>query len=128
MCKPTRRHFTAFLSFILAVSLSLAPVAHASLALSEVPSNTSAELGHPCEESIADAASQHQHQPDGNGAQNLDCDHGTTCKVLCSVSVSVMPGMDFLLSSFEKSNRWSPAEISAHQSLFLSRLDKPPKL
>ena len=128
MCKPTRRHFTAFLSFILAVSLSLAPVVHASLALSEVPSNTSAELGHHCKETVAEAAAQHQHQPDGNGAQNLDCEHGAICKVLCSVSVSVMPGMNVHLSNFEKSNRWSPAEISAHQSSFLSRLDKPPRL
>ena len=126
MRKATRNRFIAIISFMVAISLSLAPVAHASLVMFDADSNKTTELGYNSDLGVADS-SFHQHLESANDTGKSECDQNTGCKMLCSVSVSVLPNMSDPSLSIEKSNRWFSADIVELKPSFLSRLDRPPR-
>lgn len=127
MRKVTRKRFIAVICYFVAITLSLAPVAHASLVVLDGSVNQSVENGHNCDQQAIDLenSSTHEHM---KGAVTTDCEHGTTCKLLCSASVSVSHEENISTLSTINSNRWLPIDISALKSSFLSRLERPPKL
>jgi hypothetical protein len=130
MRKVTRKRFIAVICYFVATTLSLAPVAHASLVVLDGSVNQSVENGHNCDQQAIDLknSSTHQHNEHMKGAVTTGCEHGTTCKLLCSASVSVSHEENISALSTINSNRWLPIDISALKSSFLSRLERPPKL
>ena len=129
MRKVKRKRFIAVICFIVAINLSLAPVAHASMIMFGEMDNQSVSIGHSCDQEIVDLRgnSTHQHDEHKKGAAKMDCENGTTCKLLCSVSVSVLNQGNVSATGFEKSNRWLIIDTPALNSSFLSRLERPPR-
>ena len=129
MRKATRKRFITFICYLVAINLSLAPLAHASLVMFDGSVNQSVEIGHHCDQQTIDLehSSTHQHNEQTKGAVKTDCEHGTTCKLICSASVSVLHAGTISPIGLEKSNRWNLIDTPALHSSFLSRLDKPPK-
>ena len=108
MRKVTRKRFIAVICFIVAINLSLAPVAHASLALFNNSETQSAGVGHNHDQgaSALKDGSTHQHMEHVNGGMKMDCENGATCKILCSVSISVLQHGNISTTGIDLSNRW----------------------
>ena len=129
MPKVTRKPFIAIVSLMVVISLSLAPVAHASLLVFHAALDEGVEMGQPCDQAAAGIAggSSHQHQEQANSPLTTDCDHGSTCELLCSVSVSTNPHMNPYTLQIEGPIQWISHDMLALKSSFLSRLDRPPR-
>jgi hypothetical protein len=129
MRKVTRKRFIAVICCLVAINLSLAPVVHASMIMFGGTDNQSVNIGHNCDQEIVDlkGSSTHQHDEHMKGTVKMDCEHGTTCKLLCSVSVSVLNKGSFSAPGIEKSIQWFPIDTPDLKISFLSRLEKPPK-
>jgi hypothetical protein len=131
MRKVTRKRFIAVICWFVAINLSLAPVVHASIIMFDGTDHQSASIGHNCDQEITDLKGSSTHQHDGHmkGAAKMDSEHGngTTCKLLCSVSVSVLNQGNISTFGFEKSIRWLLIDTPALNPSFLSRLERPPK-
>ena len=125
--KVTRKRFISVICCFVAVSLSFAPVAHAALMLFDGSPVQDIEISLHHDTSVAALpdGSTHQHQQQGQAG--VDCEKGTTCKILCSASVSVLPHNDLSAPGFEKSFHWFAVDTLALKSSFLSRLEKPPR-
>ena len=129
MRKVTRKRFIAVICWFVAINLSLAPVVHASIIMFDGTDHQSASIGHNCDQEIADLKGGSTHQHDGHmkGAAKMDCEHGTTCKLLCSISVSVLNQGNISAFGFEKPNRWLLIDTPALKASILTRLERPPK-
>ena len=131
MLKVTRKRLSTLIYCLVAMNLLLAPVAHASImTLSETHNHTSTD--HHCDSDKADllsaVSSKNQHGNHMNGNMSMNCDNGNTCKVLCSISVSMLYPGDSSIIGFEKPNRWHLKNPPSLRSSFLSRLERPPRL
>jgi len=127
MRKITRKRFISVICCFVAVSLSFAPVAHAALVIFDgLPvQGIEISLHHDTSVTAVQDGSTHQHQE--LGQSGVDCENGTTCKILCSASLSVLHHNNLSVSGFEKSFRWFSLDTLALKSSFLSRLERPPR-
>ena len=129
MRKVTRKRFIAVICFFVAINLSLAPVAHASLALLVDSETQSTEMSYNFDQSASTLKnnSTHQHKEHVKGGMKIDCEDGTTCEILCSVSVSVPHQGNLSTAGIDLSNRWFAINTPSLKPSFLSRLERPPR-
>lgn len=128
MSNSNWRIFRTIVCYLIAAGLSLSPITHASIALFDGPPNSHAQVEEPCHQTLADGLNSSSHQHDSQLMDtSTDFDHGSTCKILCGVSVSVLQRLKLHNMSTEKSNRWVSFHLMTIYSSFLSRLDKPPR-
>ena len=124
-----RKRLVRLICCMMAVNLMAAPMVHASWVILDGPAEQGVDTGHHCKPVIdaADRASTQLLQEAVNAGGERQCEHGSTCKVLCGISASMLH-QDAALSAFEKSDRWLPTDTLAVKSSFLSRLERPPRL
>jgi len=101
---------------------------HASWVILDGPAEQGVDSSHRCKHVIeeADRLSAPQLQEAVNTAGEMQCEHGSTCKVLCGLSASMLH-QEVALSAFDNSDRWLPTDTLAVKSSFLSRLERPPR-
>jgi hypothetical protein len=129
MRKVTRKRFIAVISYLVAINLSFAPMAHASLTLFDGSVNQSVETSNNCDQSSTDLKedSTYQHKDHVKGGMMMDCENGATCEILCSVSVSVLHQGNISIAGYGQLNRWFTIYTPTLKSSFLSRLERPPR-
>ena len=125
MRRNTRKRLIAAICYLLATSLSFAPVAHASSAMYSGFPMQAASLGQHCDQDPG-ASGEHSHSGHSNGAADANCEHGSACEILCSASLSILNDGDTLAGMVD-SNRWKPTESRDSIPTFSFRLDKPPR-
>ena len=113
----------------MAINLLAAPMVYASPVILDGPAEQSVDAGHRCKPIIdeADRVSAQLLQEAVNETGEMQCEHSSTCKVLCGLSASILH-QEVAPSSFDKSDRWLPTDTLAVNSSFLSRLERPPRL
>ena len=131
MLSVTRRRLRTLISCLVAVNLMIAPVAHASVMMFSETHTTSMSANHSCDSQEVDLVSKvvstTQNASQMNGDMGMDCEHGTNCKVLCSISVSALYS-NSPLSAIENTSHWLLVESPSSKSSILSRLERPPRL
>lgn len=125
----THKQMTKIICYFLAASFSFTHVVNASSAFLDNPKSEAAEMDHKCTSISPDltTGSILQHQAAMKGALNMDCEHGATCKILCSISLSVPYPESIDASGFDRSNQWLLVDTPSFTSSFPSLLDRPPK-
>ncbi|MDH3636700.1 MAG: hypothetical protein OES20_18585 [Gammaproteobacteria bacterium] len=113
---------------MMAINLLAAPMVHASWVILDGPAEQGLDTSHRCKHVIeeADRVSAQLLQEAVDTAGEMQCEHGSTCKVLCGISASMLH-QECALSAFDKSDRWLPTNTPALESSFLSRLERPPR-
>jgi hypothetical protein len=114
---------------MMAINLLAAPMVHASWVILDGPAEQGVDTSHRCKH-VIDEADQVSAQllPEAiNAAGEIQCEHDSSCKVLCGISASMLHH-ECALSAFDKSDRWLPSDTLAVKSSFLSRLERPPRL
>lgn len=130
MINLTGKRFTTILCYFLALNLSLAPVVNASVGMFGGSSNEVVDVDRKCVQHSSDLMndSNSQHQIAMKGMQDMDCEHGTSCKILCSVSFSALQSGSAEVLGVSYFSQWLLIDISSFESLYLSRLKRPPRL
>jgi hypothetical protein len=113
----------------MAINLLAAPMVHASWVILDRPAEQGVDTTHRCKHVIdeADRVSAQLLQEAVDTTGEMQCEHGSTCKVLCGIFASMLH-QECAFSAFDKSDRWLPADTLAVKFSFLSRLERPPRL
>ena len=113
----------------MAMNLVLAPVAHASVMMFSQAGSTETAMDNNFDSEVIGAPDNSVQQLDSHegGAMNMGCTSGATCKLLCSISVSVIHPGDSSATGVENSNRWLLSDFPPIRSSFSSRLERPPR-
>ena len=124
-----RKRLARLICCMMAINLLAAPMVHASWVFLDGPAEQGVDTSHRCKHAIdeADRVSAQRLQEAVNAAGEMQCEHGSACKVLCGIFASMLH-QEFALSAFDKSDRWLPTDMLAVKSSFLSRLERPPRL
>ena len=125
-----RNRLKTFVCCLVAMNLVLAPVAHASVMMFSQAGSTETAMDNNFDSEVIGAPDNSVQQLDSHegGAMNMGCTSGATCKLLCSISVSMIHSGDSLVTGVANSNRWLLDDLSPVRSLFSSRLKRPPRL
>ena len=123
-----RKRLARLICCMMAINLLAAPMVHASWVILDGPAEQGLDTSHRCKHVIeeADRVSAQLLQETANAAAEMPCEHGSTCKVLCGISASMLH-QECTLSAFDESDRWLPTDTLAVKSSFLSRLERPPR-
>ena len=124
-----RKRLSRLICCMMAINLLAAPMVHASWVILDGPAEQGVDTSHRCKH-VIDEADQVSAQllPEAiNAAGEMQCEHDSSCKVLCGISASMLHH-ECALSAFDKSDRWLPSDTLAVKSSFLSRLERPPRL
>lgn len=123
-----RKRLARLICCMMAINLLAAPMVHASWVILDDPAEQGVDTSHRCKHVIeeADRVSAQLLQEAVNASGDMQCEHGSTCKILCGISVSMLH-QEFALSAFDKSDRWLPTDTLAVKPSFLSRLERPPR-
>ena len=124
-----RKRLARLICCMMAINLLAAPMVHASWVILDGPAEQGVDTDHRCKHIIdeADRVSAQRLQEAVDTAGEKQCDHGSTCKVLCAISASMLH-QECAILVFDKSDRWLPTAMLALKSSFLSRLERPPRL
>ena len=124
-----RKRLARLICCMMAINLLAAPMVHASWVILDGPTEEGVDTSHRCKHVIdeADRASAQLSQEAVYAPGEMQCGHGSTCKVLCGIFASMLH-QEFALSAFDKSEGWLPTDTLAVKSSFLSRLERPPRL
>ena len=130
MINLTRKRFTTILCYFVALNLSLAPVVNASVGMLGGSSNEVVDVDRKCVQHSSDLmdGSNLQHQLAMKVMQEMDCEHDTSCKILCSVSFSALQSGSIEVLEVSQFSQWLLIDISSFESSYLSRLKRPPRL
>ena len=129
MRRAVKQRFMKFVSYLIVINLSLVPVAHASMSsLSIAPDQMMVE--HDCDQSgaLKTDHANHPHKNKMTESSEGPCEHGSACKILCSISISMINQENGTTSEFKKVNRWITSETPPVQSTIRFRLERPPKV
>ena len=133
MRRTIPKFLTRIICCVLAINLLVAPVVHASWVIldgsAEQSMNQVADMSHRCKQALAEVevGSAESLPETASAAGESECEHGGTCKVLCSFSAS-MQHHNGALTNFDKTSHWFSAQSLALKYTFLSRLERPPRL
>jgi len=124
-----RQRLARLICCMMAINLLAAPMVHASWVNLDGPAEQGVDMSHRCKHAIdeAERVSAQLLQEAVNAAGEMQCEHDSTCKVLCGISASMLH-QECALSSIDKSDRWLSTDTLAVKSSFLSRLERPPRL
>jgi hypothetical protein len=113
---------------MMAINLLAAPMVHASWVILDGPAEQGVDTSHRCKHVIdeADRVAAQLLREAVDTAGEKQCEHGSTCKVLCGISATMLH-QKCALSTFDKSDRWLPTNTPALKPSFLSRLERPPR-
>jgi len=123
-----RKRLARLICCMMAINLLAAPMVHASWVILDGPAEQGVDTSHRCKHVIdeADRVSAQLLREAVDAAGEMQCEHGSTCKVWCGISASMLH-QDCAPSVFDKSDRWLPTDMLAVKSSFLSRLERPPR-
>lgn len=124
-----RTRLARLICCMVAINLLAAPMVHASWITFGDSAQLGGESNHRCDHVIDEAGevSAAVSQEAANAPGETECEHGSTCKVLCAISASMLH-QECALSVFDRSDRWLSGDVLSLKSSFLSRLERPPRL
>jgi uncharacterized ion transporter superfamily protein YfcC len=124
-----RKRIIEYFCCLLVINLLVVPVTHASWIIPAGNADQGSVTKQHCEQMADIKIDPATSQPEliASTGMQPECEHGSACKLLCSIAVSMLPS-ECSISSFETSTRWIPAVPLQLNASFQPRLDRPPRL
>lgn len=131
MQKLLRYNQIRIICYLIAVSLWLMPMAHATSMMLNADVKLAAENSQPCHQSavVVETTNAQSHtMSHAPTSLDDDCNHSGTCQLLCSSAIPTLPTMAVTTLGQQSSHVWIRQNSSTLTPSFLTSLDKPPRL